>query len=175
MRKNLHHLLIWLIMVIFPISLFAQNRTVTGTVTAANNTPIPGATVTIKSTTQATTTDANGKFSINVPDNAVLIVSIIGYKTQNVNTTGNTNLNIKLEEDVSRLDEVVVTGLATSVKRKNLANAVEAIGAKELNGVAPAQTFDAALEGKITGANIKANSGARGGGVSGKLRGGAAV
>ncbi|MBV8388551.1 MAG: SusC/RagA family TonB-linked outer membrane protein [Mucilaginibacter sp.] len=171
MRKNLHHLLIWLIMVIFPFSLFAQNRTVTGTVTAVNNTPIPGATITVKSTTQATTTDANGKFSIHVSDNAVLIVSIIGYKTQNVNTAGSTTLNIKLEEDVSRLDEVVVTGLATTVKRKNLANAVEAIGAKELNGVAPAQTFDAALEGKITGANINANSGAPGGGISVKLRG----
>jgi TonB-linked SusC/RagA family outer membrane protein len=158
-------------MVMFPLSLFAQNRTVTGTVTAANNTPIPGATITVKSTTQATTTDANGKFSIHAPENAVLIVSIIGYKTQNVNTVGTTNLNIKLAEDVSRLDEVVVTGLATSVKRKNLANAVEAIGAKELNGVAPAQTFDAALEGKITGANINANSGAPGGGISVKLRG----
>jgi len=171
MRKNLHHLMIWLFMVIFPLSLFAQNRAVTGTVTAANNTPIPGATITVKSTTQATTTDANGKFSIHVPDNAVLIISIIGYKTQSVNTAGSTNFNIKLEEDVSRLDEVVVTGLATSVKRKNLANAVEAIGAKELNGVAPAQTFDAALQGKISGANINANSGAPGGGISVKLRG----
>ena len=171
MRKNLHHLLIWLFMVIFPFSLFAQNRAVTGTVSAANNTPIPGATITVKSTTQATTTDANGKFSIHVPDNAVLIISIIGYKTQSVNTAGSTNFNIKLEEDVSRLDEVVVTGLATSVKRKNLANAVEAIGAKELNGVAPAQTFDAALQGKISGANINANSGAPGGGISIKLRG----
>jgi len=171
MRKNLHHLLIWLFMVIFPFSLFAQNRTITGTVTAANNTPIPGATISVKSTTQATTTDANGKFSISVSNNAVLIVSIIGYKTQNVNTAGSTNFNIKLQEDVSRLDEVVVTGLATSVKRKNLANAVEAIGAKELNGVAPAQTFDAALQGKISGANINANSGAPGGGISIKLRG----
>ena len=158
-------------MAIFPLSLFAQNRTVTGTVTAANNTPVPGATISVKSSSQVTTTDANGKFSIRVPDNAVLIISTIGYKTQNVNTAGSLNFNIKLEEDVSRLDEVVVTGLATSVKRKNLANAVEVIGSKELNGTAPAQTFDAALEGKITGANINANSGAPGGGISVKLRG----
>ena len=171
MRKKLLYIFIWLLMAISPFTLFAQNRTVNGTVTAANNTPIPGATITVKSTTQATTTDANGKFSIHVPDNAMLIISIIGYKTQSVNTAGSTNFNIKLEEDVSRLDEVVVTGLATSVKRKNLANAVEAIGAKELNGVAPAQTFDAALQGKISGANINANSGAPGGGISVKLRG----
>ncbi|MEO7044724.1 MAG: TonB-dependent receptor, partial [Ferruginibacter sp.] len=65
----------------------------------------------------------------------------------------------------------VVTGLSTSVKRKNLANAVAVINAKELNETAPAQTFDAALEGKITGAYITANSGSPGGGISIKLRG----
>ena len=158
-------------MAISPFSLFAQNRTVTGTVTAANNTTVPGVTISVKNTSQVTTTDANGKFSIRVSDNSVLIVSAIGYKTQNFNTAGSSDLSIKLEEDVSRLDEVVVTGLATSVKRKNLANAVSVIGSQELNGVTPAQTFDAALEGKIPGANINANSGAPGGGISVKLRG----
>ena len=158
-------------MAISPFSLFAQNRTVSGTIMAVNNTPIPGVIVTVKNASQATATDANGKFTIRVTDNAVLIVSALGYKTQTIPTAGNSTLNIKLEEDVSRLDEVVVTGLATSVKRKNLANSVEVIGSQELNGVAPAQTFDAALEGKISGANINANSGAPGGGISIKLRG----
>ena len=72
---------------------------------------------------------------------------------------------------MARLDEVVVTGLATSVKRRNLANSVATISSKQLNGVAPAQTFDAALNGKIPGAYINANSGAPGGGISVKLRG----
>ena len=72
---------------------------------------------------------------------------------------------------MARLDEVVVTGLTTGVKRRNLANAVATISSKELNGVAPAQTFDAALNGKIPGAYINANSGAPGGGISVKLRG----
>jgi TonB-linked SusC/RagA family outer membrane protein len=171
MRKTLLYLFVWLFTVIFPLSLFAQNRIFNGTVTTVNNTPVPGAVISVKNASQATTTDANGKFSINIPDKAVLVISIIGYKTQTVPTAGHSDLSIKLEEDVSHLDEVVVTGLATSVKRKNLANAVEAIGAKELNGIAPAQTFDAALEGKIAGANINANSGAPGGGVSVKLRG----
>ena len=62
-----------------------------------------------------------------------------------------TDLQIKLTEDVARLDEIVVTGLATSVKRRNLSNAVATISSKELNGISPAQTFDAALEGKISG------------------------
>ena len=76
-----------------------------------------------------------------------------------------------MQEDVGRLDEVVVTVLATSVKRRNLANAVTTISSKQLSGTAPAQTFDAALNGKIPGAYINANSGAPGGGISIKLRG----
>jgi len=170
MRKNLHHLLIWLFMVIFPISLFAQNRTVTGTVTAGNNAPVPGATIVVKNTSQAVASDGNGKFTISVAENADLIISAIGYKTQTIHVSGN-SLQITLAEDVSRLDEVVVTGLSTTVKRKNLSNAVSVIGAKELSGTAPAQTFDSALEGKIPGANINSNSGSPGGGVSVKLRG----
>ena len=73
--------------------------------------------------------------------------------------------------DVTHLEEIVVTGLATSVKRKNLSNAVVTLSSKELTGIAPAQTFDAVLEGKIPGAYINANSGAPGGGISIKLRG----
>ena len=103
--------------------------------------------------------------------NAVLIISATGYKTQTIKTENSTDLQIKLAEDVARLDEIVVTGLSTSVKRRNLANAVAVISSKELNGTAPAQTFDAALEGKISGAYINANSGSPGGGISVKLRG----
>jgi hypothetical protein len=76
-----------------------------------------------------------------------------------------------MTEDAGRLDEVVVTGLATSVKRRNLANAVVSISSRDLTGTAPAQTFDAALNGKVPGALINANSGAPGGGISVKLRG----
>jgi TonB-dependent starch-binding outer membrane protein SusC len=74
-------------------------------------------------------------------------------------------------EDVARLDEIVVTGLSTTVKRRNLANAVTTISATQLNGVAPSQTFDEALNGKIPGANIVSNTGSPGGGESVKLRG----
>lgn len=170
MRNKLLYIIGWLIITIIPVSLFAQTKTLTGTVTAANNAPVPGATITVKNSSQAVASDGNGKFTINVPENAELIISAIGYKTQTIHVSGN-SLQVKLAEDVSRLDEVVVTGLSTSVKRKNLSNAVSVIGSKELSGTAPAQTFDAALEGKIPGANINSNSGSPGGGVSVKLRG----
>jgi len=113
----------------------------------------------------------NGKFVVSVPQSAVLIVSASGFKTQTIKVENATDLQISLTEDVARLDEIVVTGLSTSIKRRNLANAVAVISSKELAGTAPAQTFDAALEGKIPGAYINANSGSPGGGISVKLRG----
>ncbi|RBL92159.1 SusC/RagA family TonB-linked outer membrane protein [Chitinophaga flava] len=140
---------------------------------ATNGNPIPGATVRVPNSNRGAISDVEGKYSIGVPATvSKLIVSYTGYKTQTVAIPpGATSLNITLEEDFARLEEIVVTGLATNIKRKNLANAVATISGKELTGVAPAQTFDAALSGKVPGAMITANSGAPGGGISVKLRG----
>ncbi|MXV53263.1 SusC/RagA family TonB-linked outer membrane protein [Pedobacter sp. HMF7647] len=171
MRNKLLFKIGWLVLTLIPAILFAQNRTLTGTVTTGKDIPVPGATVLVKNGSQAAATDGNGAFTINVPSNAVLTISAIGYKTQTIDVGSQTSLNVNLAGDVSRLDEVVVTGLSTSVKRQNLANAVAVIGPNQLSGTAPAQTFDAALEGKIPGAYINANSGAPGGGISVKLRG----
>ena len=171
MRNNLLFIIGWLLLVIIPFSLFAQNKTITGNITTRDNIPVQGVTISVKNSTQNTVTDASGKFTISIPGNTTLIITAIGYKTQTIAVSGASDLQIKLTEDVSRLDEVVVTGLATSIKRKNLANAVGEISSNELSGTAPAQTFDEALDGKIAGANINANSGAPGGGVSVKLRG----
>ncbi|KAA9036554.1 SusC/RagA family TonB-linked outer membrane protein [Ginsengibacter hankyongi] len=171
MRQRLIFVTGWLFIIIIPVSLLAQNKTVTGQVTERNNLPVVGATIAVKNSTRAIVSDANGKFKLSIPDNAVLIISAAGYKTQTINTEATTDFQVKLQEDVSKLDEVVVTGLSTSIKRRNLANAVATISAKELDATSPAQTFDAALEGKIPGAYINANSGAPGGGISVKLRG----
>ena len=160
MKKRLLFITGWLLITILPVSLFAQNVTVTGQVTTENNLPFPGATIAVKNSAQAVASDANGKFTLSLPQNADLTVSATGYKTQIIKTSNTTDLQIKLTEDVARLDEVVVTGLATSVKRRNLSNAVATITSEELNGISPAQTFDAALEGKISGAYINANTGA---------------
>jgi len=157
---------------LLPVLLMAQLKTITGTVTDNKNDPLPNVTITVKKTLQSTVTDAEGRFSVTVPENTQVIISSIGFTTQTISiNTSASPLQVTLNEDVARLDEVVVTGLATSVKRRNLANAVATISSKELSGVAPAQTFDAALNGKIQGAYINANTGAPGGGISIKLRG----
>src|SRR5476651_468911 len=113
MRNKLLFIIGWLLLTIIPVSLFAQNKTLTGTVTAGNI-PVPGATIVVKNSSLAVASDANGKFTLSIPNNAVVIISAIGYKTQTVTVAGITNLQVKLAEDVSRLDEVVVTGLSTS-------------------------------------------------------------
>jgi hypothetical protein len=123
---------------LLPVSLQAQERMVSGRVTDANGAGLAGVSITIKQTNRGTTTDGDGKFQLTVPANATLVISSTGYKTQSIKVDNNTSdLQVKLQEDIARLDEVVVTGLATSVKRRNLSNAVATISSKQLSGAAP--------------------------------------
>src|SRR5512132_568490 len=132
MRKLFLFITKWFLITTIPVSLFSQSKIVTGQITA-DNTPVVGATIAVNNS-EAVASDADGKFSLSVPQNAVLTVTATGYKTQTIKAD-NTNLQISLTEDVARLDEITVTGLATSVKRRNLANAVATISSKQLSGV----------------------------------------
>jgi TonB-dependent SusC/RagA subfamily outer membrane receptor len=171
MRKISFLLTFLLTLIWLPGIVKAQSLTISGTVTGSANQPLADVSILVKNTGQGTTTDRQGAFTVSAPANAELVISAQGYQSRLVAVNGKQVLVIQLIEDIARLDEVVVTGLATSVKRRNLANAVATISSRELNGVAPAQTFDAAINGKIPGAYINANSGAPGGGVTVKLRG----
>ncbi|PSL24130.1 SusC/RagA family TonB-linked outer membrane protein [Chitinophaga ginsengisoli] len=153
------------------LALFAQQNISGKIKDAVNGKPIPGVTIRIQGTNRGTISDGSGAYNLTVPSNATLLVSFTGYKTQTIKVSGNATLDITMEEDFAKLDEIVVTGLATTVKRSNLANTVVTINANQLSGAAPAQTFDAALSGKVPGALITANSGAPGGGISVKMRG----
>ncbi|ASZ11746.1 SusC/RagA family TonB-linked outer membrane protein [Chitinophaga pendula] len=161
-----------LVLITCAFALYAQ-QSLTGKVTdAVSGKGLPGVTIRVPNTSKGTITDVNGQFNLATPaGTSQLILTFTGYKTKTVAVGNSNTLNITMEEDYAKLDEVVVTGLATTVKRSNLANAVATISAKDLAGTAPAQTFDAALSGKIPGALITANSGAPGGGISVKLRG----
>ncbi|HEV2830871.1 MAG TPA: carboxypeptidase-like regulatory domain-containing protein, partial [Hanamia sp.] len=167
------YLLALLIMTATPFALRAQFN-LTGTVTDAGNNPLSGASVKLKNSNDVgVTTNAAGKFSLNIPvKNGVVEISYVGYATQSFSVDANTkSLDVKLVEDIGNLNEVVVTGLATTVKRSNLANAVSSVTAQELVGTTTQATLDGALYGKFTGANISSNSGAPGSGISIKLRG----
>ena len=170
MRRKNYNPLALLIALLFPAFVMAQT-VVSGRVTdAGSNTPLEGATITVRGTNNSTLTDASGKFSINVPNaNAKLVVTYVGYSSRTLDA--NNSSTISLSADNSNLSEVVVTGLATSIKRSNSANSVATISAKELAGNTRPQTLDGAMQGKFAGAQISANSGAPGGGFSVRLRG----
>ncbi len=167
MRKKIKTLLLVLI---FPAWLMAQT-VVTGRVTeSGSNKGLEGATITVRGTRTFTQTDADGKFSINVANSdARLVVTYVGYLSQTVDAKNSSVISLAV--DNTSMSEVVVTGLATSIKRSNSANAVASISAKQLTGNTRPQTLDGAMQGKVTGAQISANSGAPGGGFSVRLRG----
>jgi TonB-linked SusC/RagA family outer membrane protein len=159
------------LLVFFPLTVLGQQ--ITGVITDdITNSPLIGANIIEKGTLNGTTTDFDGNFSITVSSFPVTLeISSLGYeKTEKVVNQAEA-ITVSLKESSTSLDEVVITGLATSIKRANAANAVSSISAEELGGRTDAQTLDGALAGKFTGAQVTANSGAPGGGLSVKLRG----
>lgn len=148
----------------------AQDIQVSGVVTdASNGESIPGVTVLVKGTTSGTITGIDGKYSMSVPSGSTLVFSSVGYSS--IEVAASEAGDVSIRTDVTNLDEVVVTGLATSVKRSNLANSVASISSANLTGITNQSTLDGGLSGKFLGADIRANSGAPGGGISMRLRG----
>ena len=154
-------------------SLLSGQSVFQGTVTDTDGETLPGVQVFLKDTYVGTTTSMEGEFKIALPENSgVLVFSYIGYETQEVEVSSDTPtpFSVEMTVDVLKGDEVLVTGLASSVKRRNAANAVASVSGEELVG-APVQTLDAALNGKFAGVRVRHNSGAPGGGMSVNLRG----
>jgi TonB-linked SusC/RagA family outer membrane protein len=151
----------------------AQVRQITGRVTnAQTEVGLPEATIAVIGTQIVAQAGNDGRFVLNAPDGpATLVVRSIGYKRQQVTVpVEQETVNVALEPDVFKLEEIVITGQATGVENRNLANAVSTVSAAELTR-APTPTIESALQGKIPGATISANSGAPGGGLQVNLRG----
>jgi len=152
----------------------AQTRTITGTVTdAATGQPLEDARVSVRGTSLSTTTGAGGRFTLgNVPEgNLTIAIRRIGHNFVDLPLpAGQNELRAALTRDPLRLSDVVVTGQATAVDRRNLANAVATVSGEDVSRVS-AQTVEQALQGKVVGASIQANSGAPGGGMQMRLRG----
>ncbi|WP_211233398.1 carboxypeptidase-like regulatory domain-containing protein [Pontibacter actiniarum] len=173
MKKYYLVKLLLLLLFMAPFALFGQN-TVRGTVTDfGSGVPLPGVNVIVVGSTTGTNTDAEGNYFIELPAGANKITfSFLGYVPETFDITPNlTKLDVRLKERTTNLQEVVVTGLATTVKRANAANAVAALNTKELVGTTNPQTLDGAISGKVVGANVVTSSGAPGGGISVKMRG----
>ena len=151
----------------------AQVRQVTGRVTnSETGQGLPEATVSVNGTRILAQTGNEGNYVLNAPDGDLsLVVRAIGYKRREVAVPASQGTaDVALEPDVFKLQEVVVTGQATGVERQNLPNAVATVDAADISR-APTPTLESALQGKIPGALIQANSGAPGGGIQLNLRG----
>lgn len=154
----------------------AQQRRITGRVMADAGTgaptPLGAASVTVVGTTTGTYTDETGRFAITAPASTVsLRVRRLGYAQRTVVVgPGQSDVTVTLERDVLQLETQVVTGQATSVSSRNVANAVTVVSSAEVNRV-PQPTIENGLQGKVPGAVITQNSGAPGGGVQVQIRG----
>ncbi|HEX6434752.1 MAG TPA: carboxypeptidase-like regulatory domain-containing protein, partial [Gemmatimonadales bacterium] len=144
----------------------AQVRQITGRVTnAQTQAGLPEISVAVSGTDLVSQTNNEGVYVINAPaGDRTLVMRGIGFKRQEVRVPANqATADVALEPDPFKLEEIVITGQATGVERQNLPNAVSTVSASELTR-APSPTIESALQGKIPGAYIQANSGAPGGG-----------
>lgn len=171
MKTFLNALLFCLIMV--PATLMAQS-TVTGTVTdKANAMPLPGVNVIIKGTSKGASTDFDGNYSLEVNQGETIVISYLGYTTQEIVFDGQSKIDIALDEDAAQLDEVVLIGYGSTTKQ-DATGAVEKVGNKDFNRgaiVAPQQL----IAGKAAGVRVTSGGGAAGEGGEIRIRGGASL
>lgn len=140
----------------------AQTRSVSGTVSDASGSALPGVSVTVKGTTQGAITDAAGKFSLQAKNNAVLVFSYIGYKAQEINIGSKTTVNASLEEDAAALSEVIVVGYG-SQKKSQTTGAISQVSAKQIQEM-PITSLGQAMQGRVAGVDVS-QSGSRPGSV----------
>lgn len=149
---------------------FAQEISVTGVVTeASTQEPMPGVTIQVKGTTRGTVSDIDGKYTIMVNQNEVLVFSTIGMKTVEKTVSSNAPINVTLEEDNVALDQVVVIGYGT-VKKSHLSGAVGSVGTKELRGDLTTNAATA-LQGKLPGVTVMTSGGGPNDGTTINVRG----
>jgi TonB-linked SusC/RagA family outer membrane protein len=169
MRKRL--LLVFFLTLCLAKGIYAQDRTVTGTVKGKDDgLPLPGVTVTVKDTKRGTTTDATGTFKLQVPSGATeLVFSFLGYNSQTVGIS--TNMKVSLGVNSAELSEVVVTGVGTATDKRKIGVDVSSVSAKNFAKSVVTGSVEQALQGQVAGAVIRTGTGQPGEGSSIILRG----
>lgn len=154
---------------------WAQNRQVTGTVTDEDGTPLRGVSVMAAGSKKGTQTNATGNFTIEVPANGEVMLNITntGFKPASIQTDGTTSLAIKLEKEVTSLEDVVVVGYST-IKRKDLTGSVSSVSAKQLKDI-PISSAAEALQGRLAGVQAISSEGAPGAEIIIRVRGGGSI
>lgn len=156
------------------LNILAQGKIITGVILDKTGETVIGASVLVKGTTNGTITDVDGNFTLNnVQENAVLQVSFVGYKTQDIALKGQSNVKVTLEEDTEVLDEVVVIGYG-SVKKSTLTGAVAKMDTKGIQD-RPLARPETALQGQLAGVTVRTTTGEPGADMQIRVRGAASV
>ena len=147
-----------------------QQRTVSGTVTDESGQPLPGVTVVIKGTTQGTVTNADGNYSLtNIPENATLLFSFVGMRTQEIVVGMQTSINVEMEIDAIGIEEVVAVGYGT-MKKSDITGSLSSVTFSDFEEQAVTR-LDQALQGRATGVQVTQLSGEPGGSFKVRIRG----
>ena len=158
-----------LLLCLIPLCSIAQNITVKGIVKDNLGESVIGANVTEKGTTNGMITDLDGNFSLTVQKNATLVISYIGYVTQEIAIKGNTNLNIILKEDSKALEEVVVIGYGTA-KKSDVTGSIASVGGDKLQEM-PSTNITYALQNRVAGVDMTQTSSQPGATMQIRIRG----
>ncbi len=149
------------------------NRLLSGFITDMNGEAIIGATIKERGTNRGVVTDFEGHYQIEVPDNAVLEISYIGYDNQIISVNGRTKVNITMKENVQSLDELVVTAYGTQTRR-NVTGSMQTVDFSDLKNL-PAGQFTQKIQGQIAGVQVNQGTGVPGQGMNVKIRGAASL
>lgn len=162
--------LLCVIFAVFWVSLsMAQTKMISGTVTDENGEPIIGASIRIKNSQMGTVSGIDGNFSLEVSPEDILVISYVGYKTQEIKVGEQTKLTIRLVEDVKMIDELVVVGYGIQ-RKSDLTGAISSVKPKDITSVVTTNVLEA-LQGRVSGVDLVRSSGQAGAGLSFTVRG----
>lgn len=142
---------------------------ISGKITDENGQGLPGATVVVKETSNGVTADLDGNYKLSVPEDAVLVISFVGYITQEVDIAGRSSVDLQMELDAAQLDEVVVVGYGT-VRKRDMTSAISQVSSGDIDKRV-ATRLDDALQGKMAGVLIQQTSGVPGAAPVIRIRG----
>ncbi len=162
-------LLLFFVLGALPIQIFAQNITIKGEVKDVNQEPVIGASILVKGTTDGTITDLQGGFTLHASPNATLVVTYIGYQTEEIPINGRKQINITLKEDSKALEEVVVVGYGTA-RKSDVTGSIASVQGDILREV-PASNISNALQSRIAGVDMTQTSSQPGANMQIRIRG----
>jgi len=173
MKKTLFIPLMCTVAAATSIPALAQTRALSGRVTGADGAGLPGVTVLERGTTNGTSTTTDGSFTISVQPGATLVISSIGFTTQNIVVGDRTSVTVTLKEDAVALSEAVVVGYGTQAKSE-VTGSVTQLSSKDVQNV-PTVSFEQAIQGRTPGVQITQSSGKLGAGLQIRVRGSSSV